>query len=89
MGKQRGSGGEGGGVTQSVVWSWTPQSVPTLDLFLCVSLVSLLFCPPLWVRVPLSGHLAWGQCAFPGLVGLVFQAGGRVGEELAEGEGFM
>lgn len=38
---------------------------------------------------PALRALSTGQPASPGLVGLVFPAGGRVGEELAGAEGFM
>lgn len=54
----------------------------------CLTCIPLVLAPSLG-EGPSFWTPSMGQSAFPGLVGLVFQAGGRVGEELAEGEGFM
>lgn len=78
----------GGRVTQSVVGSGALKAVRVVNLFLGVSPARLLPAAILG-EGPSQRALSMGQPACPGLVGLVFPAGGRVGEELAGAEGFM
>lgn len=44
---------------QSIAWSWTLKAIPVLNISCESHLHPSCYRLPFWVRVRLSGHLAW------------------------------